>query len=377
MSPIRQRIRAAVLGPLALLVASGAVVPAPALSPAQAQQRCDEPLVGDVLPVDVALPHDLSTGHDVGIAVVDTGASAPGVVTERPGDRDHCLLHGTAVTGVLHTVAPGARVVSVRQGDGSNTTVADLVDALDRARTTASEHGVRILNVSVVACEDTAELRRAVDAVERDGLLLVAAAGNAGQCRDDQVPYPAALPGVLTVGGVDARAPDTNPDAGRRPADYSVPGEWVDLHAPGGPVSATLQTDGTDRTIVGDPAPFSGTSFAAPVVAGTAALVWQLRPELSAAEVRSLLVDTAEQGVVPVVSPVAAVGAVLDRAGTPELAELTELAEHADPAAHYGMPAEVSVVRAVDVPVDLRVPLALAGIVAVAILTAFILRVRR
>ncbi|MDN5581301.1 MAG: S8 family serine peptidase [Corynebacterium sp.] len=371
MSPIRQRVRAAVLVPLALLVASGAVV----LPPAQAQQRCDEPLVGDVLPVDVALPHDLSTGHDVGVAVVDTGASAPGVVTERPGDRDHCLLHGTAVTGVLRTVAPGARVVSVRQGDGSNTTVADLVDALDRARTTASEHGVRILNVSVVACEDTAELRRAVDAVEREGLLLVAAAGNAGQCRDDQVPYPAALPGVLTVGGVDAREPDTDPgtdpDAGRRPADYSVPGEWVDLHAPGGPVSATLQTDGTDRTIVGDPAPFSGTSFASPVVAGTAALVWQLRPELSAAEVRALLVDTAEQGVVPVVSPVAAVGAVLDRAGS------AEIAGHAEAAAHYEMPAEVSVVRAVDVPADLRVPLALAGVVAVAILTALILRVRR
>lgn len=371
MSPIRQRVREAVLVPLALLVASGAVV----LPPAQAQQRCDEPLVGDVLPVDVALPHDLSTGHDVGVAVVDTGASAPGVVTERPGDRDHCLLHGTAVTGVLRTVAPGARVVSVRQGDGSNTTVADLVDALDRARTTASEHGVRILNVSVVACEDTAELRRAVDAVEREGLLLVAAAGNAGQCRDDQAPYPAALPGVLTVGGVDAREPDTDPgtdpDAGRRPADYSVPGEWVDLHAPGGPVSATLQTDGTDRTIVGDPAPFSGTSFAAPVVAGTAALVWQLRPELSAAEVRALLVDTAEQGVVPVVSPVAAVGAVLDRAGS------AEIAGHAEAAAHYEMPAEVSVVRTVDVPADLRVPLALAGVVAVAILTAFILRVRR
>lgn len=369
-----RRVRAAVLVPLALLVASGAVVLPPTQPPAQAQQRCDEPLVGDVLPIDVALPHDLSTGRDVGVAVVDTGASAPGIITDHPGDRDHCRLHGTAVTGVLRTIAPDARVVSVRQGEGSNTTVADLVDALDRARTTASEHGVRILNVSVVACEDTAELRRAVDAVEREGLLLVAAAGNAGQCRDDQVPYPAALPGVLTVGGVDARVLDSNPDAGRRPADYSVPGEWVDLHAPGGPVSATLQTGDTTRTIVGDPAPFSGTSFAAPVVAGTAALVWQLRPELSAAEVRTLLVDTAEQGVVPVVSPVAAVGSALDRAGS---AEIAELSGHAEAAAHYEMPAEVTVVRSVDVPVDLRVPLVLVGVVAVAILTAVILRVRR
>ncbi|MGV0868137.1 S8 family serine peptidase [Corynebacterium kalidii] len=358
-----------------------------AVPQADSQPRCDQPVFGDPLPLDVDLPHDLATGGGVGVAVVDTGAAAPGIVAERPGDRDRCLLHGTAVAGTLRTVAPDSGIVSVRQGDsGTDTTVADLVVALDRARAGADGHGVRIVNISVVACEDTAELRAAVTAAEEAGLLIVAAAGNTGQCREDQRPYPAALPGVLAVGGVDARDP-VDLDAGRRPADYSVPGDWVELHAPGGPVSALLDTSGDDgppdgdavaRTIVGDPAPFSGTSFAAPVVAGAAALVWQVRPDFTAAQVRSLLVDTAEQGVVPVVSPVGAVSAALDSRDDREAGEASgDPALQAAPGTRYTVPEEVTVTRTAPAPRDLRIPLLLGAAVAVALLTRGILQVRR
>ncbi|WP_420099761.1 S8 family serine peptidase [Corynebacterium sp.] len=363
-----------VCGAAVLTCLLSAAVPVPAVV---SQPRCDQPAFGDPLPVDLPLPHDLSTGHGVGVAVVDTGASAPGVVADRPGDGDRCQLHGTAVAGTLRSVAPASRIVSVRQGDGDrDTTVADLVSAIDRARSGADGHGVRIMNISVIACDDTAELRASVAAAEDAGLLLVAAAGNSGQCQDGQTPYPAALPGVLTVGGVDPRH-GTDLDAGRRPADYSVPGDWVDLYAPGGPVSAPLDTPGPDgqpqvRTIIGDPSPFSGTSFAAPVVAGAAALVWQVRPELTAAQVRALLVSTAEPGVVPVVSPVAAVGAALDLGGAPE----HERHAAADRVG-YAIPTEVPVVRAVDVSRDLRVPLLLAVAVAVAVLTGVVVRAHR
>ncbi|MEY8566095.1 S8 family serine peptidase [Corynebacteriaceae bacterium 7-707] len=360
----------------ALLLTSLVLATAP-VPQSHAQPRCDQPVFGDPIPLDVALPHDLSTGVGVGVAVVDTGAAAPGVIADRPGDRDRCLLHGTAVAGTLRTVAPGSRVVSVRQGDGGHdTTVADLVTALDRARAGAADHGVRVVNISVIACDDTAELREAVAAAEEAGLLLVAAAGNTGQCQDGRTPYPAALPGVLTVGGVDARHRD-DLDAGRRPADYSVPGDWVDLHAPGGPVSALLEGPVHDRggagtprtrTVVGDPSPFTGTSFAAPVVAGTAALVWQIRPEFTAAQVRSLLVDTAEQGVVPVVSPTAAVSAALDAGpGSPPAAR----------GPRYPVAEEVTVTRTPPASRDLRVPMLLTGAVAVAVLTGVVLRGRR
>lgn len=358
---------------LTMLLLSTVQVPSSGSRP-----RCDRPVFGDAVPLDVELPHDLSTGRDVGVAVVDTGVSAPGVVADRPGDRDSCLLHGTAVAGTLRTVAPASRIVSVRQGDGDHdTTVVDLVTALDRARATAVDHGVRIVNISVIACDDTAELRSSVAAAEDAGLLLIAAAGNAGQCQDGQVPYPAALPEVLTVGGIDARHTD-DLNAGRRPADYSVPGAWVDLYAPGGPVSAVFESTGDlqNRTIVGDPAPFSGTSFAAPVVAGAAALVWEVRPEFSAAQVRSLLIATADQGVVPVVSPVGAVGAAMDAgmdSGTDADVHRTDWSQ----ATRYDVPTEVSMSRPVSPPRDLRIPLLLAAAVVTAVLTGVILRFRR
>lgn len=354
----------------ALLVCTPVLAVADA-DPADARPRCDRPVFGDPLPVDVDLPHDLATGRGVGVAVVDTGAASPGVITERDGDADHCLLHGTAVAGVLRAVAPGARVVSVRQGDGeTETTVADLVAALDRVREDPGE--IRVVNISVVACEDTPELRESVAAAEAAGLLLVAAAGNAGQCQDGQLPYPAALPGVLTVGGVDVRR-DDDPDAGRRPADYSVPGSWVDLHAPGGPVSAPLETSAeTDtlvRTVVGDPAPFTGTSFAAPVVSATAALVWQLRPELSAARVRELVVASADHGVVPVVSPAAAVSAALDGRDV----------HHPDRPEHpgtYPVAGAVTVPDDAPTPRDLRIPVALGLGVILALLGTAVVRLR-
>src|SRR5699024_10450595 len=82
-------------------------------APASAEPRCDEPVFGDPLPVDVDLRHQVSTGRGVGVAVIDTGVDAPGVRTLNPADRDRCLLHGTAVAGVVRTVAPDATIVSV------------------------------------------------------------------------------------------------------------------------------------------------------------------------------------------------------------------------------------------------------------------------
>jgi membrane-anchored mycosin MYCP len=364
-------MRRIVIAGLTCLMMSPAVTSPPTAS---AQEHCNDPAFGEPLPVDVTLSHGLSTGNGVGIVLVDTGVSAPGVHTDRAADRDRCLLHGTAVAGVLRHIAPEAALVSVRQdtgagADATQTTVADLVIALDRARDTNESHRVRIVNISVVACEDTAELRRSVTAAQDAGLLIVAAAGNTGQCGDGQVPYPAALPGVLAVGGVEMRnevAADVADDlnAGRRPADYSIPGPWVDLHAPGGPVSAPLRMDdGTVRTIVGDPSPFTGTSFAAPVVAATAALVWQLRPELTALEVRDVLVSSAQTGVVDVVDPAAAVTTALDGTGVGRTA-----------AAPLTMPGSVPVENPAPAPPDLRIPAILVTTGAVGVLGATILR---
>lgn len=310
---------------IAVLVSLAVVCPP--LATAARTTPCGIPGQGEEIIPDVRLPHDVATGAGVGIALVDTGASSPGVVAGRAGsdlDLDHCVLHGSAVAGVLHAVAPDAVVVSHRQDNDDGTgTVAGLVDALDRAVAHAltSEHPqVRVVNMSLVACLDTAELRRAVTAAEDAGLLVVVAAGNSGQCPAQTAPFPASLPGVLTVGAVDTRISDSRQVAdlgpGRRPADYSVPGPWVDLHAPGGPVSTVLASTTGAVTVTGDPDPFIGTSFAAPVVSATAALVWQIRPDLTADRVREILLSTAQHGAVPVIDPAAAVTAALDNTVT-------------------------------------------------------------
>jgi membrane-anchored mycosin MYCP len=366
---VRYRIRhgSTVMCAALLFVAAMPVAVAPVATAQESLEQCGVPEPGDALPVDVPLPHDVATGAGVSIALVDTGASSPGVLPGRDGDLDHCVLHGTAVAGVLRSVAPGARVVSHRQiTDRGSGTVAGLVDALERAVAHAREHPeVKIVNMSLVACQDTVELRRAVADAEDAGLLIVAAAGNSGQCAEGQMPFPASLPGVLTVGGVDARVADASRlddlGLGRVVADYSVPGVWVDLVAPGGPVSTVLRTAAGEVTIVGDPDPFAGTSFAAPVVSATAALVWQVRPEHSAAQVRSVLVDTARSGGVPVIDPAAAVASVMD--DEPVAGDRDAPWDDA-----------VDLVAASDENVELRVPLALLSLVLVGALGVAVAR---
>ena len=288
--------------------------------------------------------HALSRGRDVDVAVIDTGSAGPGVV----GDRDFCVLHGSVVTSVLRAIAPEAKVHSFRHNavaSRAEGTVEDLVHAIDRAL----KARVKIINISMVACEDTAELRAAIGRAEKAGVLVVASTGNTGQCPEGAPTFPSSLDSVLAVGAVAPRAQElvaagagssagAGPDAatrastradagkansadqGRVPAQYSAPTHWVDLFAPGGPVEGQVDVRGKVHTIVGNPDPFEGTSFAAPVVSGTAALVWQIVPQLSVQEVRELLTATATPGAsgpgldkqILVVNPAAAVDRALD-----------------------------------------------------------------
>lgn len=284
--------------------------------------------------------HALSRGRDVDVAVIDTGSAGPGVV----GDRDFCVLHGSVVTSVLRAIAPEAKVHSFRHNaiaSRAEGTVEDLVHAIDRAL----KARVKIINISMVACEDTAELREAIGRAEKAGVLVVASTGNTGQCPEGAPTFPSSLDSVLAVGAVAPRAQElvaagagssadadagtsagasaaktNSADQGRVPAQYSAPTHWVDLFAPGGPVEGQVDVRGKVHTIVGNPDPFEGTSFAAPVVSGTAALVWQIVPQLSVQEVRELLTATATPGAsgpglgkqMLVINPAAAVDRALD-----------------------------------------------------------------
>lgn len=247
-----------------------------------------------------------STGRGVLVAVVDSGVDSdhpqlaqPGKVLpgfdfirDRPGADFDCISHGTAVTSIIaaapepglgfHGIAPDVRILPVRVSDaepddtGTGNAVNPMVFA--KAIRYAADQGAGVINLSVVMYADVPVVRQAVRYAQAKGALLVAAAGNQHQdSGPDQIPYPAAYPGVIGVGAV--TIDNTRLDA-------SQVGRYVDLVAPGGGVLAATREHGYVF--------WDGTSFATPFVSGTAALVRSEYPSLSPAQVASRLFATAD-----------------------------------------------------------------------------------
>ncbi|RAO03825.1 Minor extracellular protease Epr [Micromonospora saelicesensis] len=245
----------------------------------------------------------LATGAGVTVAVVDSGvdrvhpqlagrvlAGADLLDPGGDGGRD-CAGHGTGVASIIvaaprsdvafRGLAPGARILPVRvseqqvvQGRESGRTVS--ADEFARAIRWAVDHDADVVNLSVVLYADDPEVRSAVRyAVDRD-VVLVAAAGNLHGSGDPR-PFPAGYDGVLGVGAIGA-------DGGR--ATFSQTGPYVDLVAPGSEVLTAAPGAGHHRV--------EGTSYAAPFVAATAALLREYRPELTAAQVAERIIATAD-----------------------------------------------------------------------------------
>lgn len=343
--------------------------------------NCAVPMYGPSIPVDIqTVDSGIATGRGVQTTVIDTGAATPGTT----GDRSSCILHGTAVASVIKQVAPGASIHSLRHSpveDRAEGTVEDLVQAIY----TAEELHAKIVNISMVACEDVASLRDAIRAVQGSGALVVASIGNRGQC-DEAVPtFPASYTGVLAVGAVDSRDSsnkESSLDLGRTAAEYNASGSHADLFAPGGPVSAVLETESGPRTVVGGPDPFFGTSFAAPVVTGTAALVWEIAPFLDATAVSDILTSTAIAGGSPLRGS-SALQVVNPQAAVEKAWEIRDVRDGRTPEVNaHGLSAEpwlpettsVSSPLLTEPPVDYRVPIALSAVVSLVLIVVLIAR---
>ncbi|TVU57284.1 S8 family serine peptidase [Corynebacterium aurimucosum] len=251
------------------------------------------------------------------VAVIDTGVAAhpqlhvsPGadfVTPEEPDPLRDCDLHGTVVAGVIAGkelgVAPDAEIYSIRQTSShyrapaaesseaeraGSGTLASLAAAIEDA----VNADAKVINVSVVSCvpQDAAARvdRAGVDAAlrraEEAGAVVVAASGNAtaGGCEKDDVVFPAEAETVLAVGAL-ATPHDL--------AEYSIA---APLSAEGN-VPLALEPGGGWATGKGD-ATFQGTSFAAPLVSGTLALLVQRYPGDSPAQLRQRIIDSAEPG---------------------------------------------------------------------------------
>jgi subtilisin family serine protease len=240
-------------------------------------------------------------------AVVDTGAdtSVPAIrgkaalrwdVTSDTATARDTVGHGTFVAsiagGSATTVGFGgdAQLMIVRANRGG-TGFADADEA--KAITRAVDHGADIVNLSIGGPETSQVERDAIDYAVSKGVLLVAAAGNLAQ--DGNPPtYPAALIGRsgLVVGAADP--------SGHR-ARFSSTGAYVDLLAPGVDIVGALAVSAAPGLFqrasgLGLPGAYgygTGTSFAAPVVSGAAALVMAANPMLDAAGVARVLEQTA------------------------------------------------------------------------------------
>lgn len=242
-------------------------------------------------------PWALSTGAGIDVAVIDTGVAGThpdlagrlcsgvaflggdGVAQEGGGATDP-HGHGTHVAGSIAAVrnngigiagvAPSARVLPIRvldaQGSGSSSDVA-------RGITWAVDHGAEVINLSLGGPHSQA-VQTAVDYAESLGVVVVAAAGNAGVAGPPN--YPAALEQVVAVASHEPNGAVST---------FSTRGTYVDVAAPGSGILSTAR-DGSWVYM-------SGTSMATPHVAGVVALLLDDEPGLTPLQVRERLNTTA------------------------------------------------------------------------------------
>ncbi|MET9383141.1 type VII secretion-associated serine protease mycosin [Streptomyces sp. NPDC002928] len=240
-----------------------------------------------------------ATGKGVTVAVIDTGvddsnpqlssAMAAGSKSYVDGAADTDIEgHGTRVAGIIAArplkgtgfegIAPDAKILSFRytggeEKQGNSGTMSQAIRAAVAA-------GAEIINISSDTAnkEDDDTLRSAVAYAVNQGALIVAAAGNDGADGKSANTYPASYDGVLAVA-----ASDRNDER----AYFSQAGDFVDVAAPGVDMVSTVPKSGQCTA--------DGTSFAAPYVAGVAALLKSKHPGWTAAQIATRIEETAQR----------------------------------------------------------------------------------
>lgn len=193
--------------------------------------------------------------------------------------RNTYIYHGTHVAGIAGAIIDNtmgvagiaqAKLMAVKvmneSGEGTDVTVSRGIEY-------AVDNGADIVLMSLGVDSSTLSLGRAVDYARDNGVVMVAAAGNEGS---SSVSYPAKYAEVIAVGA------STRQD-GR--ATFSNYGSALEIMAPGSQIYSTRTGDQYQY--------LSGTSTAAPFVAGVVALMLSVNPALTTGEIRSAINSTA------------------------------------------------------------------------------------
>ncbi|HKV90954.1 MAG TPA: S8 family serine peptidase [Candidatus Angelobacter sp.] len=178
--------------------------------------------------------------------------------------------HGTMTAGIVHLIAPTAKIMPLKafRADGSSN-LSDIVSAIYYA----VDNGANVISMSFSIAQPSPSLQAAVQYALSKNVILVASSGNDGL---KTLVYPASYGGVEGVGSTtNADTRSTFSNFGSGVVMFAAPGEGVITTYPGGNYAAGW-----------------GTSFSAPMVAGSAALVLQVRPTAKPGDVTNALSKT-------------------------------------------------------------------------------------
>ncbi|MFJ4224506.1 S8 family serine peptidase [Microbacterium sp. NPDC089695] len=384
MSPLRMlRSTVAAATVAASMLLLGAATPPPVADDPQDPTRAAEYWLDGAR---IREAWQTTRGEGVTIAVIDTG------IGKVPGVFDEAVVGGTDVSGAgtsdgrtplgavdgnhgswvaslaagrgaadgtgMIGVAPEANLLSISVGFGAAAAV-PFTEQVAKAMRWAVDNGADVINLSFTT--NTLDWDRSWDdaflyAFEHD-VVVVVAAGNRGS-GTNMIGAPATIPGVLTVGGVD--------QTGTASVEASTQGITIGISAP----SEGLLGVSADGKVVS----WSGTSGAAPIVAGIAALIRSAHPGIDAANVINRIIKTAIPvdsmsgvpdplygfGLIDAQSAVTADIPTVDENPMGDLAEWVRLYRRAESAPQpepTATPVEISPLPAADAPTEPGSPL--------------------
>jgi hypothetical protein len=231
----------------------------------------------------------IATGKEVPVAVIDSaidlkhpdlGGMAVKSFDTLGGEKKTPNPHGTSIAGAIAArgkllgIAPGAELLAVRAFDDEAGAAKGTSMAVYEGLQWATDNGARVINMSFSGPPHPT-LQRLLAAAYDKGIVLIAAAGNAGPKAEPL--YPAAYPDVIAVTAIDSK---------NQLFKMANRGRYIAVAAPGVDILALAPDDAYQLA--------TGTSIAAAHVSAIAALLLECRPSLKPSDIRSVLSSTAK-----------------------------------------------------------------------------------
>ncbi|HAR92295.1 MAG TPA: hypothetical protein DCR28_04325 [Eubacterium sp.] len=229
------------------------------------------------------------TQDNINIAILDSGVDFSTDINvvetlDLVDKNNECNLfaditgHGTSIAGIIASSGETEAIEGINKNvniysarildENNNAPISRVVDAIYWA----ISKKVKIINISFGTNEDSEVLEKAIKDAIDSGILIIAAAGNTR----NEILYPAAYDGVMSVGSVDSTG---------KISDFSSNDEEIDIMAPGEDVKSVGAFNGS--IIV------SGTSVSTPHVVGLASLLWEKDKNITADFIKTLIIESA------------------------------------------------------------------------------------